>query len=128
MLGQVTTRVVAGTLVIGNTPGRHNTKGPMIVLVALPRLDSVAISGSGVVGAKGASRRLNVSLGGSGDLELAQLVARQVRAVLSGSGRIDVTATDSLEASLSGSGVIQYAGNPPHVTTSVTGSGTIVPG
>jgi DNA-binding NarL/FixJ family response regulator len=45
--------------------------------------------------------RLDVSLGGSGD---AQLVARDVHAVLAGSGRIVTHATDILQASVPGSG------------------------
>jgi hypothetical protein len=53
------------------------------------------------------------------------LAAGTVHAVLSGSGNIFVTATRSLDASVSGSGTINYAGNPPNVTKSVTGSGAI---
>jgi hypothetical protein len=36
--------------------------------------------------------------------------------------------TRSLDASVSGSGAILYAGNPQDVTKSVTGSGTIAGG
>jgi hypothetical protein len=35
-----------------------------------------------------------------------------------------VTATTSLDAAVPGSGTIISSGNPPQVTTSVTGSGT----
>ena len=54
-----------------------------------------------------------------------RLVANDVRAVVSGSGSIFTTATTSLDASVSGSGAILYAGNPQDVTKSVTGSGAI---
>ena len=40
-------------------------------------------------------------------------------------GRIIVNATNSLDASVRGSGAILYRGNPPHMTKSVTGSGAI---
>jgi hypothetical protein len=73
----------------------------------------------------GTVTRLDVSLDGSGNAQLAQLAARDVHAVLSGSGRIVTRATDTLQASVPGSGTIVYTGNPAHVTTSVTGSGTI---
>jgi len=39
-----------------------------------------------------------------------------------------MTATTSLDATVPGSGVILYAGNPPQVTTSVTGSGVVMRG
>jgi hypothetical protein len=44
---------------------------------------------------------------------------------VSGSGSIFVTATKSLDASVSGSGAILYVGSPKQVTKSVTGSGAI---
>jgi hypothetical protein len=51
-----------------------------------------------------------------------------VHAVVSGSGLIQVTATTSLDAAVPGSGTIIYSGNPPQVTTSVTGSGAVTRG
>jgi hypothetical protein len=60
-----------------------------------------------------------------GNNEFTRLAAHNVHAVLSGSGNIFVTATDSLDASVPGSGAISYAGNPQDVTKSVTGSGEI---
>jgi putative autotransporter adhesin-like protein len=72
--------------------------------------------------------RLDVSLGGAGDVELDQLVARDALAVVSDSGRIVITATHSLDASVTGDGVIHYEGNPARLDKSVTGSGAIIPG
>lgn len=57
--------------------------------------------------------------------QLEQLVARDVHAVLSGSGRIVVHATGKLDASVPGTGTILYSGNPAHVKTSISGQGTI---
>jgi Putative auto-transporter adhesin, head GIN domain len=150
MLDRVTTRVLAGTLVIATAPGRGTIIGPMSVTVDVPSLKSlsiapsgsgiitatsinvpsltVGIAGSGLLRASGTVTRLDVSLGGSGDVELAQLRAHDVRAVLSGSGQMLVSARADLDASLKGNGMILYAGSPPHVTTTVTGSGEIVPG
>jgi putative autotransporter adhesin-like protein len=146
LLGQVTTQVHATTLVIG-TKGSFTTNSPMSVQISVPSLDavtlsgsgsgaitasniqgprlSVRLSGSGVVRASGTVTRLEVSLGGSGDAQLGQLVARDVRAVLAGSGRIVTHATHTLQASVPGSGSIVYSGNPAHVTRSITGSGAI---
>lgn len=51
-----------------------------------------------------------------------------MRAVVSGSGLIQVTATTSLDAEVPGTGAIVYGGNPVQVTTSVTGIGTVTRG
>jgi hypothetical protein len=140
----VTTQVRAGTLVIG-TRDSFTTSSPMSVEVSVPSLQaltvsgsgaltasniqgpgvSVRLSGSGAVRASGTVTRLDVSVGGSGDAELGQLVARDVHAAVSGSGRIVTHAANALQASATGSGTIVYRGNPPHVMTSITGSGAI---
>lgn len=144
LIGNVKTRVHAGTLVI-DTTGTFTTKTPMSVTISVPSLRAlrlsgsgtvtadgihtarfaVELSGSGIVRARGSVTRLDATLGGSGQALLAGLVARDVRASLAGSGEIRVTATERLDASLPGSGAITYAGKPGHVSKSVTGSGTI---
>jgi hypothetical protein len=145
LLDSVTTEVVAGRLVVGTT-GTFDTRSPMSVDVTVPSLTSLALSGSGIVTAEGVDAaaltvalpgsgvvraagtvdRLDVSLGGSGDAQLGDLVARDVRAAVPGSGRIVVHATQSLDASVSGSGAILYGGSPERVTKNVTGSGAVV--
>jgi hypothetical protein len=147
LINHVTTQVVAGTLIIGDT-GNFTARGPMSVDVSVPSLTAlslsgsgqisataistpqltVAISGSGLVSAAGTATRLDVAINGDGTAHLSQLTARDVQAVVSGSGLIQVTATTSLDAAVPGSGTIIYSGNPPQVTTSVTGSGTVTPG
>jgi putative autotransporter adhesin-like protein len=145
LLSQVTTQVHAGTLMIG-TRGSFATNSPMRVQISVPSLEAVTLSGSsaitagnihacgvsvrltgsGVVRASGTVTRLDISLGGSGDIQLGQLVAREVHAVLAGSGRIVTHATNTLQASVPGSGTIVYSGNLAHVTRSITGSGAII--
>ncbi|HEX4929324.1 MAG TPA: head GIN domain-containing protein [Gaiellaceae bacterium] len=147
LLRRVTTEVRGGSLVIGNS-GSFDTESPMSVEVTVPSLDTltlsgsgtltadavqaeqltVTLSGSGVVRASGSVTRLDVSLDGSGDVQLEDLVARDAKAALNASGRILVNATNTLEASVHGSGVIVYEGSPGHVTTSVTGSGVVTHG
>lgn len=147
LLGRVTTQVASGTLVIGENGG-FTTRTPMNVEVSVPSLAAltlsgdgqvtvaglsaaqltVTVSGDGLLSAAGTVTRLNVSLPGDGQAQLGELNARGVRAVLSGSGLIQVTATDSLDAAVPGTGAIIYGGNPAHVTTSVTGTGTVIHG
>jgi hypothetical protein len=149
LIGRVTTRVRGGRLVIDTTPGSFSTQSPMWVDVHVPSLDSVLLSGSGVVSIKGlraphfaamltgsgvihasgsVTQLLRVAVEGSGDAQLQPLVAQHVHAVISGSGRIIVTATKSLDAQVPGSGAIVYSGNPARVTTDVTGSGAVIQG
>ena len=145
LINHVTTDVVAGTLVIGHT-GSLTARGPMSVDVSVPSLTALSlsgsgqisatgistpqltmtISGSGLLSAAGTATRLDVTINGDGQAQLSQLIARDVHAVVSGSGLIQVTATTSLDAAIPGSGTIIYSGNPPQVTTSVTGSGTVI--
>jgi len=147
LLDHVATSVVDGRLVISDV-GSYSTRTPMSVAVTVPSLSTLTLSGSGIVTAanvdakaftvalpgsgvlraSGTVDRLNVTLPGSGDAQLQDLVAHDVQAVVSGSGRILVHPTGSLDASVPGSGAVMYVGNPPSVTSSVTGSGAVVPG
>lgn len=144
LISHVTTQVVAGTLVIGNT-GSFTTRTPMSVDVSVPSLTAVhlsgsgqisvtgikvprltvTVSGSGLLYAAGTATRVDVTLPGDGHAQLDQLIARDVHAVVADSGLIQVTATTSLNAAVPGTGAIIYRGNPPQVTTSVTGTGAI---
>lgn len=145
LLGRVTTQVSSGSLVIGNTPGTLNARSPTFVAVSVPSLDALTVQGSGnisvtginspsltvrlpgsgTIHAAGTTAQLDVAIGGSGTALLSQLIAGDATASINGSGSIVLTATHSLDASISGSGTILYAGNPTQVTKSVTGSGTI---
>jgi len=145
LIDRVTTEVQSGKLVVGNTPGSFTTTSPMSVEVSVPTLDaltltgsgniavsgveaeslSVALPGSGTLTAGGTATRLDVTVSGSGNVQFTRLVANAVHAVVSGSGAIFVTATKTLDASVSGSGSIIYTGNPQDVTKNVTGSGAV---
>ena len=142
---RVTTEVWSGRLVIANEAGSFETRTPLTVHVTVPMLKAVALNGSGSIDlhgvdvpkldltlpgsgtltADGSASQVHVVVSGSGTVELRQLRAADVRAVVSGSGSIFVTATRSLEATVSGSGSVIYTGSPRHVERHVTGSGSI---
>jgi hypothetical protein len=148
LLDRVTTKVQSRTLVVANAPGGFTPTSPMSVEVTVPTLNALTLSGSGnividgvraesltvtlpgsgTLTASGTATRLDVTVSGSGTVQFTRLVANDVQAVVSGSGSIFVTATTSLDASVSGSGAILYAGNPQNVTKSVTGTGAITEG
>jgi hypothetical protein len=118
--------------------------GNVIVEASVPSLEGIAVSGSGDVDADGIrsdafevrddgsadialtgrSDRLAVNLDGSGDANVAGLVARSARVSVSGSGDASVRADDRLDLRLDGSGDIEYRGNP-RLTKSDDGSGDI---
>jgi len=147
LVDRITTRVSGGKLVIGNDRGDFRTQSPMGVDVTVTALNelaltgsgtivaaevdakrfSVALSGSGVVRAGGRTDSLEVELNGSGEAQLQDLVARDVHAVVSGSGRALVNATETLDASVPGSGAVEYSGGPTQVKTTVDGVGYVTP-
>ena len=84
----------------------------------------VLITGSGSVKAIGRSNSLSVGLTGSGHTNLSNLRVETAKAKLTGSGSATVFAANKLDASILGSGSLNYSGNP-NVTKKVTGSGNV---
>jgi hypothetical protein len=145
LLDRVTTRVKGGKLVIGNAAGGFSTKGPMSVEVTVPAVNELTLGGSGTIRAEGVdadvltvelygsggvrasgrAHRVDVRLAGSGDVQLRELVADDVKAIVNGTGSVAVHATESVDASVPGTGSIVYAGNPARVRKSVTGIGSV---
>ncbi len=83
------------------------------------------LSGSGNMTFNGGSTRyLAFRLTGSGDLRAEHFSAVDAELSLTGSGSATVRASNTLKAVISGSGNINYYGNP-EVTKNVTGSGRL---
>jgi hypothetical protein len=143
VIGKVHTDVRDGTLRI--TFDHHGWGGNDVTVEAsVPRLDGVTASGSGNIDAdgiragafdvrnqgsadialSGAAERLALDLDGSGDANVAGLVARTARVSVNGSGDASVRADERLHISLDGSGDVKYRGNP-HITKNDDGSGDI---
>ena len=87
----------------------------------------VDLSGSGNIAVDGVADRVTISLPGSGNIECKGLKAKSAKVTLMGSGTVTVYASETLDASVAGSGAIRYDGSPAQVTKSITGSGTITP-
>ena len=84
----------------------------------------VEISGSGRVEVTGAAGTLAVDISGSGRYVGEDFEASVGTVRVSGSGEAVVNVTDDLDVDVSGSGGVQYIGDP-RITESVTGSGDI---
>ena len=86
---------------------------------------TVRIDGSGSVTLEGSSVSLDLMMDGSGDFSGEDLRTQKASASIAGSGSAWMFVTDTLRASVSGSGGLTYAGDPVQVATDVTGSGTV---
>jgi hypothetical protein len=104
----VTTHVRSGDLVVG-TRGSFSTARQMVIDMTVPSPSSA-------------------TLGGSGDVQLQDLVAHDATVLVAGSGRLLVQATGALDAEVSGVGAIVYTGNPTGITQRITGTGSITSG
>lgn len=83
------------------------------------------ISGSGEIGLVGEADAQDVNVSGSGIYQAGEVCSAEVNVSVSGSGNATVCATESLDASVSGSGTIDYYGNPLSTNTSESGSGSV---
>ncbi|MBT3209219.1 MAG: DUF2807 domain-containing protein [Bacteroidetes bacterium] len=83
------------------------------------------ISGSGEIELKGNTDRQDVRISGSGEYNSFDLFSNIAIVDVSGSGNCEVNVEKSLEAEVSGSGDIEYKGEPKEVNTKVSGSGSI---
>jgi len=86
---------------------------------------SSEISGSGNMYLKGNSLTHETEVSGSGNVRAFDLITKEAKARISGSGDCELTARDKLEARISGSGTIRYKGNPV-IDSRITGSGRVV--
>jgi uncharacterized protein YktA (UPF0223 family) len=86
------------------------------------------VSGSGDMILKGKSDTFKCSVTGSGDLNAGELISADVYSKVIGSGDCKVHCSENLEARVTGSGDINYLGNPKKKDTKVTGSGDISKG
>ena len=150
LLEHIVTEVKNGKLTIKVEKGMNlrpsNWKSGIYVTVPIESIDAVSLSGSGdLVGKTTIKARqfstamsgsgdvtltveaeeIEASLSGSGDIKAFDLEADFVTATVSGSADIKVTANQSLEARVFGSGDIQYKGNPKKVNSKSSGSGDI---
>jgi hypothetical protein len=90
------------------------------------RATSLDVEGSGALKARLAGRvdNENVSISGAGSYHAEHLIATDATVSVSGVGDVVLHAARTLRASISGAGMIEYAGNPT-VTEHVSGIGRV---
>ena len=85
----------------------------------------VSIAGSGDMVLSGTCADLHVAVAGSGDVDARALKAADATVDIAGSGDVTLDASQSLEASVAGSGDVNYKGHPASVKRNVMGSGEV---
>lgn len=84
-----------------------------------------SVSGSGDIDLNGKTTSLSAKVTGSGDFHGFDLESNNTEVKVTGSGGAEVISNETLKARVTGSGDIEYKGNPKKEETKVTGSGTI---
>lgn len=83
-------------------------------------------TGSGLIKVSGSTRQVDIFSSGSGDTNAERLDADDAEVRSTGSGDVDVTANDSIVATVTGSGNVTVYGNPSERDETVTGSGELI--
>jgi hypothetical protein len=122
----------SGTIACGTLLGatevtmRQSSSGLISAMVLDGMVLDVVMSGSGQIELAGDVKVASYLLNASGRIDALDLMASDVDATNTGSGKNYVWAADFLNATITGSGDIIYRGDPM-VTTRITGSGSVRP-
>ena len=144
LLAKLTTTVKDGVLVI-DTPKRMRGRNHLRATITVPELDAIELSGTaqvtaaglaaaglalripgtGSITVTGTTGTMEVAIDGTGEINADKLSAKDARVAIGGTGQASVRASQSVEVSVSGTGSVNIAGNPPRVKKSVTGTGSV---
>ena len=86
---------------------------------------SLTMAGTGSAQLQGKAASLQVVMSGAGAIDSQNLAAQKVTVELSGAGKAEVYALDTLQASVSGMGKIIYFGDPVVIKSEVSGLGSV---
>jgi len=123
-------RAVKGLEVIVSGVTLHNVAlNGADIDIQLGRLNqdrlSLALSGTGEIGAAGRIDRLDASISGSGNIQMAEATVRRANVHIAGSGDVAVNPKDEANVSVAGSGRVRMTAMPARLNQSVTGSGGV---
>ncbi len=147
IIDRVTTSVDNGVLLVGLEQGSYNniTINVYASMATITRLEIIGagdfrvtapiqtdeidcrITGAGNITLSGAATEQTIVITGAGSIHNFDLVSSICLATVAGVGSIKVNVTQQLDAVISGTGSIIYAGNPPVVHSTVTGVGSVQP-
>jgi hypothetical protein len=147
IIGRVITTVDNNVLTIGLQPGSYSgvTINAYVSMESAELLELIGtgkftlidpfqmntlacrIQGAGSMTLRGSADEQLVEIQGVGDVHSFDLETARCTVILSGTGSAEVTATQRLDATISGVGSVVYDGNPHELNQHVSGVGTIHP-
>jgi hypothetical protein len=86
---------------------------------------SLEVHGAGNLSASGETGAVDLSISGAGNSNLSALKARSAKIKISGFGNVTAAPTDTADVSISGAGSVKLLTRPPHLTTKISGAGSI---
>jgi hypothetical protein len=104
----------------------HSSSGRIFSELAGAGDVDARLTGSGRIELGGDAGTADFRLDGSGKIDAIDLVTSDVKATITGSGKIYVYATDWLDVLITGSGDLYYRGTP-QISQRITGSGSVRP-
>jgi len=145
VLPKIRTEVVDGRLILGPEPGTTlNTTGPINYTLTVENLNAlnlsgtgnidaqdistdnlaVTITGAGAVKAAGETESQDVRISGVGSYQAGDLESKVAKINITGAGSAIVNVSEELDATVSGTGSVQYIGDPT-VNQNVSGLGRV---
>jgi putative autotransporter adhesin-like protein len=82
-------------------------------------------NGASSINVDGAITNFEVNLSGASKLNAESLRTQTAKVSLNGAAYADIAVSDSLDASISGAGLLTYSGNPKSVEKNISGAGRI---
>jgi hypothetical protein len=147
IMDHITTVVNNNLLVIGLKEGSYNnvTINIFASMKTIERLECIGtadfvtsgsiqttgivcrVTGTGSMTLSGTATNQSIEVTGTGDVHNFGLVSSRCTATITGLGSLELNVTQQLDAIVSGSGSIVYAGNPGIVNKTIVGIGSVRP-
>lgn len=99
--------------------------GKVVASLTVKDKADFGVSGSGRIQASGTAREVKAGISGSGKVLAANLETDKCVVRISGSGDVEINVKSDLDATISGSGTVSYKGNPNHMNSHSSGSGSV---
>jgi hypothetical protein len=118
--------IVCNTDIKASNFSLHNSGSGNVKLTSI-NTDSFEVhnSGSSNINVAGTAKRQSYQISGSSKINAFDLKSEEAKVSISGSGDVNISVSQNLEASVSGSGDIRYKGDPNIRNVRVSGSGNI---
>ncbi len=88
---------------------------------------SISIAGNAEINIEKMNvKNYTIESDGNGEISSLGVNANEAKVHLNGSGFVTLSVQNSLDVHISGSGKVSYKGDPPNITTNISGSGSLI--